>query len=125
MSKTYVCSGCKNSKPRGEFHEAHYTDRSRVVTSRCRDCRSEDYFTDRYKTVCGQCRRHRPLDQNRVCKKCNEDSGLRECRGPCESMLVALLSFDGKRTTCKACRKLKQQAASEPVRALPQRAWEA
>ena len=81
MSKTYVCSGCKNSKPRGEFHEAHYTDRSRVVTSRCRGCRSEDYFTDRYKTVCGQCRRHRPLDQNRVCKKCNG-------RDPVEQLII-------------------------------------
>ncbi len=114
MPTMYTCSGCKIPKPRGEFHEAHYTDRKRVVTSRCRECRSEDYFTDRYKTICGQCRRHRPLNQNHVCKQCNEDSGLRECRGTCSSILPALLSFDGKRTTCKSCRKLKQLAASAP-----------
>jgi hypothetical protein len=122
--KTFKCSGCdRDDLPRGAFHEAHYTDRKRVVTSRCRLCRSEDYFTDRYETVCGQCRRHRPLNQNHVCKQCNEDSGLRECRGTCGSILPALLSFDGKRTTCKSCRKLKQLAvASEPEPASQPRA---
>jgi len=119
MPTTYLCSGCENPLPRGDFHEAHYTDRKRPVTSRCRTCRSEDYFTDRYKTICGQCRRHRPLNQNRVCKQCNEDSGLRECRGVCGSILPALLSFDGKRTTCKSCRKLKQLAAATTSAAEP------
>jgi hypothetical protein len=112
MAAKYMCSGCENPKVRGDFHEAHYTDRERPVTSRCRECRSEDYFKSRYKTVCAQCRRHRPLDQNRVCKKCNEESALRECRGPCGSLLPALISFDGKRTTCKSCRKLTQPGQS-------------
>lgn len=119
MAIKYKCSGCENPKIRGDFHEAHYTDRERPVTSRCRECRSEDYFTARYKTVCGQCQRHRPLNNNRVCKRCNEDSGLRECRGTCGSLLPALLSFDGKRTTCKTCRKIKQQAASASMASPP------
>jgi hypothetical protein len=108
MPAKYVCSGCKNPLNRGDFHEAHYTDRKRPVTSRCRLCRSDDYFASRYKTICAQCRKPRPLNQNRVCKRCNEDSALRECRGPCGALLPALISFDGKRTTCKSCRKLKQ-----------------
>lgn len=112
MPPTYLCSGCGFPKIRGEFHEAHYTDRKRVVTSRCRTCRSGDYFKGRYKTVCLQCQQPRPLNQNKVCKHCNEDSGLRECRGACGEILPAALSFDGKRTTCKSCRKLKQPEAS-------------
>jgi len=117
MRQLFTCSGCNLPKPRGQFHEAHYSDRKRPVTSRCQECRSEDYFTKRYKTVCAQCGRHRPLNQNFVCKHCNEDTGLRECSGPCGALLPALLSFDGKRTTCKSCRKLKQQAASSAAAA--------
>lgn len=117
MRQQFKCSGCPIPKTRGEFHEAHYSDRTRPVTSRCRSCRSEDYFTNRYKTVCAQCGKHRPLNQNHVCKRCNEDSGLRECGGPCGALLPALLSFDGKRTTCKSCRKVRQQTRPESTSA--------
>ncbi len=115
MPQMFKCSGCELPRPRGEFHEAHYSDRKRPVTSRCQTCRSEDYFTKRYKTVCVQCTRHRPLDDNRVCKKCNEESALRQCRGPCNQILPSFLSFDGKRTTCKTCRKAKQQVQEQPA----------
>ena len=111
MPPKFICSGCKDPLNRGDFHEARYTDRNRPVTSRCRMCRSNDYFRSRYKTICLQCRQPRPLNQNKVCKGCNEDSGLRECRGECGSLLPAALSFDGKRTTCKACRKLKSESS--------------
>lgn len=110
--KKYACSSCGKDGDRGDFHEAHYRDRQREVTSQCRLCRSNGYFRSRYKTICLQCQQPRPLNQNKVCKHCNEDSGLRECRGSCGEILPAALSFDGKRTTCKACRKLKQPEAS-------------
>lgn len=106
MAKTYRCSGpCGLEKPRGDFHEWSEAGRLREVTSRCRECRSEDYFTKRYKTVCAQCMRHRPLDKNEVCARCNAESGLKQCHGPCGALLSLYLGFDANRKTCKHCRR--------------------
>jgi len=113
MPQLFECSGCGLLKPRSAYHEAHYTDRKRPVTSRCQECRSEDYFSKRYETVCAQCMRHRPLNSNGCCKYCNEEQALRECSA-CDEILPLFLCFDGKRTTCKNCRKLRQQPTSEP-----------
>lgn len=105
MTKKYLCAKCKDPLPRGEFHEWRATDRRRPVSSRCARCRSEDYYTKRYKTVCAQCLRHRPLDKNQVCAKCNAESGLRQCHGPCNALLPLYMEFDKNRKTCKKCRK--------------------
>ena len=113
MPQTFVCSGCGEPKPRGEFHEAHYRDRKREVTSRCRACRSEDYFSKRYETICAQCMRHRPLDSNGICKRCNEETGMRECNG-CREILLLFVEFRGARKTCEKCRARQQPTSEQP-----------
>lgn len=108
----FPCSGCGHPQPRGHFHEAHYTDRGRPVTSRCRSCRREDYFSKRYTTICQQCSKHRPLDSNLLCRACNADNGVRQCRGICQEILPVLLGFERSRTVCKQCRAVKRESAS-------------
>ncbi len=104
--QTFSCSKCLKDKPRSAFHEAAADDRQREVTSQCRDCRSEKYFERRYPdTVCGQCLKHRPLDKNKICSQCNEDTGLRECKGECGELLSVFLAFYDKRKVCNSCAK--------------------
>lgn len=79
-------------------------DRIRQITPRCRSCRREDYFSKRYQTICMQCNHYRPLDTNDVCRGCNADNGVRQCKGVCSAILPILLSFERKRTICKDCR---------------------
>jgi len=105
-----MCSSCRDPKPRDEFHESVSEDRTRKVTSQCRECRSRSYFSKRYDTICDQCLQHRPLNKNRICSKCNEDSGLRQCRG-CDELLPVLLQFEGIRKICKPCRKLRRNGS--------------
>lgn len=101
--RPYRCSGCDQLKPRSDFHEAAARDRTRDVYSRCKECRRERYFSKRYATVCIQCLKHRPLNKNSICPDCNDESGLRECRGPCGLLLPLFLEFYGSRRTCKKC----------------------
>lgn len=107
---TYTCSGCGKPKLRSDFHEAHYDDRKREVTSRCRECRSEDYFSKRYDTICIQCMKHRPLDENETCKKCNAENGIRQCNG-CSELLALYVEFRGERKTCEKCRATRRASA--------------
>lgn len=108
----YTCSRCNDDKPSRDFHEAKPSDRKRSVTSRCKECRREARYERLFETVCAQCLRHRALDKNKVCKKCNADSGLRQCRGPCVELLALYMEFDGRRTTCKTCRNNLRRGSS-------------
>lgn len=103
--KLYRCSKCNAQKSRSGFHEAKPSPkRRREVTSRCKTCRSEARYEILYPdTICMQCERHRPLDRNRICQPCNEESGLRQCRGPCGEVLPMYLKFYGHRQICKDC----------------------
>jgi ribosomal protein L40E len=49
------------------------------------------------------CMRHRPLDKNQVCRDCNDESGLRQCHGPCGEILPLFLKFEDKRMICRDC----------------------
>jgi hypothetical protein len=83
-----------------------------MVTSHCRDCRREAYYQTRYpKTICAQCRKHRKLNKNKVCVACNEESALRQCRGPCRALLPLYLNFYGTRKVCRDCSKAARDAA--------------
>ncbi len=110
-TKRFTCSGCGKEKLRTDFHEAHYNDRKREVTSRCRECRREDYHARRYPTVCIQCLKHRALDTNSICRGCNEDNGMRQCLRCCE-LLLSFVEFRGSRRTCTKCLVRQQPTAS-------------
>lgn len=116
--ETWECAGCLHQLPRNAYHEFKSPDRSRPVTSRCRECRREDYFRTRYpETVCGSCKKHRPLNLNKVCARCNDEMGLRECLEPDHvgaRLLPLYLSFYNRERTCKVCKKSKPKKASEP-----------
>ena len=104
----FPCHGCEKVLDRREFHEC--STRERPVASRCRACRSESYYAKRYSTVCGQCQRHRPLDGNRVCRRCNAEGGLKQC-GKCDRILGLVVSFYAGRGTCHECTKKKAPAS--------------
>jgi hypothetical protein len=101
----FRCSKCRQKKPRKHFHETKASRRrGRLVTSRCRECRSESRYERLYPdTVCQQCLKHRALDKNRICAPCNEESGLRQCRGECQEVLPLYLKFEIKRLSCRDC----------------------
>jgi hypothetical protein len=104
----FKCSKCGQPKPRTAFHESNASDRSREVTSQCRECRSQTYFDRRYpKTICAQCLRHRPLDENRICRSCNEETGLRQCTA-CGHLLALYLEYYSGRRICRTCSKQRR-----------------
>lgn len=101
----YPCAGCGESKPPEAFHRFDSRGRDRPVTSRCRTCRREDYYAARYPDeVCACCMKHRPLDVNGECKKCNEEAGLRQCNN-CRRVKPLWLNFYGRSRQCHDCRK--------------------
>lgn len=111
IEEIFRCSGCGDKLPRRNFHEAHYLDRGRQVTSRCRLCRREDYYTKAYpNSICMQCLKHRPLDTNDICKGCNAANGVRQCHGVCNDILPILLGFERSRTICKLCRATRAES---------------
>lgn len=112
--KKYECSKCLVLLSRDNFHEFQAKDRKRDVTSQCKKCRSVDYFSDRYSDKCAQCLGNRKLDKNKICSKCNAESGIRECR-TCGEMLPMFLSFYGARKTCIKCNRKGRAKNSEPV----------
>jgi hypothetical protein len=99
----FVCAGCKKELPRSSFHEFRSEDRKRPVTSRCRDCRRRSYYSSRYETVCACCMENKPIDSNSICRKCNEEAGLRECV-QCRKILPLYLKFYGRERRCKECK---------------------
>ena len=108
MADAYDCSGCKRVLPRVAFHETTAQDRLREVTSQCRECRSESYFKRRYpETKCAQCLKHRPIDSNKNCPKCNEEGGLRECHS-CLRVKSSMLDFYGSKKRCHDCAGIKK-----------------
>jgi hypothetical protein len=103
--ETYECSKCGRTLGRFEFHETRTDDRIRPVTSQCKECRSETYFGKKYPNTCNCCLKHRPIDSNGMCRKCNEDSGLRQCYAGCGRVLPLFLYFFGRSRVCKDCSK--------------------
>ena len=100
----YRCSGCDKDLPESDFHGFSTPGRKRPVASRCRACRKEAYYSSRYEKTCACCMKHRPLQSNGVCRTCNEESAVRECRH-CARVLPLFLSFFGRSCICKDCRK--------------------
>jgi hypothetical protein len=114
MNEKYICSHCKQELPRSAFHESNSTDRGRPVTSRCKKCRSLAYKSKIYTTLCGCCRTPSKLEDNGMCHKCNEASGLRYCR-ECNSFLPLYLYFFGRMAICKTCKKARAAQEDGPV----------
>jgi len=108
-SHSYTCTGpCGRADlPRNAFHEFKSPRRGRQVTSRCRECRREDYFKARYPdTICGSCMKHRPVENDGICRNCHEELGLRICNDEdCGKLLPSFLMFHGKSKVCKTCQK--------------------
>lgn len=103
MTDGRICSKCNEPKTRRDFDECGYKDRKSQITPRCKECRSDDYYAKRYSTVCIQCLKHRPVNTNQICIKCNELSGLRQCK-ICNNLLIILLNFIAKSKVCKNCK---------------------
>jgi hypothetical protein len=106
--QTFRCSECGDDKERVNFHEEKRDDRKRQVTSRCAECRSDAYFAAKYPdTICIQCLKHRPLDSNQICPRCNDASGKRQCRVCCV-LKLKFFEFYGNRRICKDCRRTRR-----------------
>lgn len=103
-TETFDCSKCGRNKPRADYHRAIYGDRKRTVPSHCKECRKEARYERAYPDLsCAQCLRHRPTQKNGVCRECNAETGLRECK-TCAEVLPIMLEFQGRRSTCRTCR---------------------
>lgn len=107
------CTGCGDPKSKNAFH---LDPRPRGRSYRCAECRSDAYFAGRYKTVCAQCLKPRPLARNKVCRGCNAEAGLRECRGPCGMLLLVQLEFYDRRAVCRRCLRASRSTARAPGR---------
>lgn len=108
----FRCSDCGDDKVRVDFHEERRDDRKRAVTSRCRQCRSDAYFAERYPEICIQCLKHRPIDSNKICPRCNDERGFRQCR-ICGDLKLKFFEFYGTRRICKDCfRDLRSSRAA-------------
>lgn len=101
------CSSCNQPKPSSDFHQKSGVN---TIMSRCRTCRSELRYENLYETICKLCLRHRPTDQDGICRKCLKSRGLRRCRR-CRLLDSAALSFTGNRAICKSC--LRQPSSDE------------
>lgn len=103
---TATCARCTKPKPLNEFHR----DRRRPngVTAQCKACRLALAQSKTYPVACLECARHRRLDSNGCCSKCNRARGLRECRD-CITTLLILVCFYRGRAVCKDCLKLRRE----------------
>lgn len=101
----YRCSTCKLQKLREEFHEMD--DETRPCAFVCRLCRSNDYYMKRYGKVCPNCMKAGKILSNGICKKCNHEIGLKQCK-KCGQVLPAALCFYSTKSTCKQCLKIRQ-----------------
>ncbi len=104
MTDGRKCAKCREPKNRRDFDECGYKDRKSQITPRCKLCRSDDYYSKKCNTICIECLRPRPLDNNQICKKCNELHGLKECK-VCKNLLIKLLHFVPGYRTCKECKR--------------------
>jgi hypothetical protein len=101
--KSFLCFKCGRSLPGECFNELNSHNRKRTVTYHCKECRSNEYFNKTYPhTQCIQCLRHQKLNKNQICSRCNEKSGLRECKC-CKEILPLYLMYYGKHRICKHC----------------------
>ena len=62
MTETYICSACKETKPRGAFYEYINKKSSRPVTYECRECKKKSRSAEPFKralkahsTTCDWC----------------------------------------------------------------------
>jgi hypothetical protein len=101
-----VCTCCRKDKPLSEFHADERRGNGR--TAQCRECRGALANSRRYPVACLECRRHRRLNPNGCCVRCNVARGLRYCT-VCRVMLPALLSFYRERAVCKDCLKRRRE----------------
>lgn len=102
----YKCSTCQQKKLRHEFHESNSDDRPCSFV--CKDCRSNKYFASRYGTKCSKCEHYGFICSNDVCRKCNKEMGLRQCK-KCHKVLPMALCFYDNKTTCKSCLRIYHQ----------------
>ena len=109
-NKLFKCSSCHLGMPSTSFHRFYTSNRLRVVTSQCKSCRSNTYYAKRYNTVCACCTKRRPLKANGQCRKCNADSGIRECK-VCKQPLPMFLKFIGRCAVCKDCLAAQKELA--------------
>lgn len=98
----FKCSRCKETKERAAFHEWNHPDRPCFYI--CKECRSSDYFKNRYGTQCPKCSRYDKLSTNDICRKCNKEMGLKECK-TCKQVLPVGLCFYDRYSVCKNCLK--------------------
>jgi hypothetical protein len=91
-----ICRSCCNDLPAGAFHVDQRQGGGRVQV--CRGCRA------RPSRPCRQCPRCSEwhTNSNETCRECNEDAGLRECRG-CRLLLPIALAFRKRASRCRDC----------------------
>lgn len=112
MSEIYECTFCGRLLDESEFDRNEGLDRKRPVYSHCKQCRKRKYQRARYQEPCIQCYQYTKVASNRLCSKCNEEKGLKECR-KCGELLPIPLSFYKTRATCKTCLKTSSSSATE------------
>jgi hypothetical protein len=82
-------------------------------TSACKECLDERAFNKKYpNTICQCCKKHRKIDTNNNCKKCNTSQGIRRCKY-CNLFLPIKGSFKDRSTQCYSCVKIK--AKTPPI----------
>lgn len=99
-----TCSGCFQKKDKSQFHSFLNPQRKKTIASKCKDCRSQEYYQSRYFTKCNSCLKYRPVGVEKMCRKCLEKSGIRECT-KCKKPLPLYLMFYGRSRVCKICRR--------------------
>lgn len=83
-----MCKACREQQP--------------LTGNRCSACKSRAYKQKRYGCGC-ICGVPGPMDSNGLCRACNNEAGLRECRR-CRQVQLTELSFETGRYCCRGCR---------------------
>lgn len=110
------CTRCEKDRE-NDFHLGA-SRRNEHHQGWCRKCRSDAYFEERYPTKCSLCEEHRPLWGNGICRECNEQMGLRECR-TCTDLLPVLIGFYGHQRICKTCKRTRRSSGRKALAAEP------
>jgi len=109
--ETWTCSSCKRVKGRSDFHEKMVEDRLRPVASSCKQCRKEKRAAAIY-PQCTKCSQHKKVNSNKICTKCNEADGIRECSN-CGDILPITIGFYGVKKVCRFCIKEAKRALAQ------------
>src|ERR1700761_6013186 len=107
---TKICVACLVEKPLSDYYIYRPEQINHALW--CTSCLSARWRLRTYESMCETCAEPSLLDSNKVCKKCNKEAGLYECRS-CKHLLPLNFAFSGKHRQCKWCIKARKKSETQ------------